>query len=116
MDERREKPRWQISQAAEFTAENGVKPITCRVEDISSGGMCISLKRNLFDEVFLNFNLTLSEDFQFNLGAHVAWRELTDEKNIYGLTFNRIEESVRNKIGDYVKTKFPELLVKQWWS
>ena len=38
------------------------------------------------------------------------------EKNIYGLSFNRIEDSVRTRIGEYVKENFPNLLVKQWWK
>ncbi|MDO9065538.1 MAG: hypothetical protein Q7U96_00445, partial [Chloroflexota bacterium] len=62
MDERRIKPRWQINQGAELTVENGVRAIPCVVEDISHGGMCISLRRNLFDDVFSNFKLALSED------------------------------------------------------
>ena len=75
MDERRIAPRWQINQAAELTVENGFKSIPCVVEDISSSGICISLKRNLFNDVFSSFDLALAEDFKFNLGAHVAWRD-----------------------------------------
>lgn len=116
MNERRIMPRWQINQEAALTIENAFRAIPCVVEDISPGGICISLKRNLFDDVFSNFNLTLSQDFELNAGAHVAWRDQTDEKNIYGLSFNRIEDSLRKKIGEYVQKNFPDLLVKQWWK
>lgn len=116
MDERRVMPRWQITQEAELTVENGLRPIPCVVEDISAGGMCISLRRNLFDDVFSSFKLALGMDFELNLGARVAWRDQTSERNIYGLSFNRIEDSVKGKIGDYVKKNFPELLVRQWWK
>lgn len=116
MDERRVTPRWQINQQAELTVENGIKPISCVVEDISSGGMCISLKRNLFDDVFSNFRLALSADFELDVGAHVAWRSQQYERNIYGLSFNSIEETVKDKIKDYVCKNFPNLLAKHWWK
>ncbi|MDD5108541.1 MAG: PilZ domain-containing protein [Candidatus Omnitrophica bacterium] len=116
MDERRIEPRWQINQEAELTVENGVRAIPCVVEDISPTGVCVSLKRNLFDDVFLNFKLALAQDFELDIGAHVAWRDQSYEKNIYGLSFNRIDDSVKSRIGEYVKKNFPGLLVKQWWK
>lgn len=116
MDERRNMPRWQINQQAELSVENGVKPIPCVVEDISSAGMRIALNRNLFDDVFSNFKLALANDFELDVGAHVAWREQADEKNIYGLSFNRSEESLKNKINEYIKKNFYNLLVEQWWK
>ena len=79
MTERRGVPRWQINQAAELTVENGIKPIACVVEDISPNGACLSLKRNLFNDVFSNFKLALAEDLEFNVIAQVAWRDETDE-------------------------------------
>jgi len=109
-------PRWQINHEAELTFENGVRAILCTVEDISLGGMCISLKRNLFDDVFSNFKLVLSANFELDVNAQVSWRDQSYEKNIYGLSFNRVEETVREKIEEYVKNNFPELLVKQWWK
>ena len=116
MDERRKVARWQINKEADLTAEEGIKPIPCVVEDISTQGMRISLRRNLFPEVFANFNLALAEDFTFNVGADVAWQDNVYEKNIYGLSFNRIEESVKNRISQYVEKNFPGELVKQWWK
>jgi hypothetical protein len=116
MDERRSQPRWQINQNAELTVEDGVKPMHCVVEDISPSGMCISMNRNLFNETFADFNLVLDENFEFNVNAHVAWRDAAYEKNIYGLSFDRIDESVRTRISEYVKNNFPDVLVKQWWK
>jgi len=116
MDERRFMPRWPINHQAELTVENGVRSLPCLIEDISLAGMRISLKRNLFDEVFSNFKLALGLDFELNLGAQVAWRDQTPETNIYGLSFNRIDDCTRIKIDDYVKKSFSNLLAKQWWK
>ncbi len=116
MDERRSMPRWQINQEAELKIENAFRAIPCVVEDIGPGGIRISLKRNLFDDVFSNFKLALSGDFELNAGAQVVWHDQTSEKNIYGLSFNRIEDSTRSRIGQFIQEKFPDVLVRQWWK
>lgn len=116
MDDRRTMSRWQINQEAALTFENGLRSIPCVVEDISPSGMCLSLNRNLFDDVFSNFKLALAEDFELDLGAHVAWRDEQYEKNIYGLAFNRIDDSISSKIRGYVNKNFPNVLSKQWWG
>jgi len=116
MGERRIKPRWLINQSAELTVENGVRAIPCFVEDISQGGMRISTRRNLFDEVFSNFKLALSDNFQLDVGAQVVRREQQYEKNIYALSFNRIEKSVKEEIDQYVNKKFSEQTIKHWWK
>jgi len=116
VDERRIKPRWQINQGAELTVENGVRAIPCVVEDISQGGMCISLRRNLFDDVFSNFKLALAEDFELNVGAQVVWRQEQFERNIYGLEFNRIDKSAKDELDQYINKNFHDLIVKHWWE
>ncbi len=116
MEERRCVYRWQINQRAELAVEDGIKPISCLVEDISTQGMRISLHKDLFPEVFSNFNLALSEDFTFNADAQVAWSEKIYERNVYGLFFNRIEESTKSRITQYVKDNFSAEMIKQVWS
>lgn len=115
MEERRSVPRWQINKEVELTVDEGVRPIPCVVEDISARGMRISLNKNLFPEVFSNFNLTLTDGLAFRAGAHVAWCDNTCEKNIYGLVFNRIEEPEKEKICQYVQDNFPKEITKHVW-
>ncbi len=116
MDERRIAPRWQINQGAELTVENGVRPLHCVVEDISHGGMRISLKRDLFEDVFAHFKLALSEDLELDLGAQVVWRQEQFERNIYGLSFNRIDKNATENLDQYVNKNFHDLIVKHWWE
>ena len=116
MDEKRVEPRWPINKAAGLTVDGGVKPIPCLVEDISTRGMRISMRRNLFPEVFSNFSLALSDNFALDLNARVAWQNQKEDRNIFGLVFNQAEESLRLKICEYVKNRFPELMTKQWWG
>jgi len=116
MDERRIKPRWQINQGAELTVENGVKAIPCVVEDISHEGMCISLRRNLFDDVFSKFKLALPQDLELNLGAQVVWRQEKFERNVYGLAFDPVGKSVKDELDQYINKNFHGLIVKHWWE
>jgi len=115
MEERRRIVRWQISKEAELTVADGVRAIPCVVEDINSRGCRVSLAKDLFPEAFSNFNLALSDDFAFNADAHVAWSDKAYERNIYGLSFSRIEESAKDKICQYVKDNFSHEIVNQWW-
>lgn len=116
MDERRRAARWQINREAGITVENGVNSIPCIVEDLSLGGMRVSLNKNLFDEAFSNFKVSLAEDFEFSAGASVSWHDEMYERNIYGLSFNRIAEDAKGRISEYVKNNFHSELVKQWWK
>ena len=116
MRERRISPRWQVNKEAGLTVIGSIKPIPCRVEDISTRGMRISMRRNLFPEVFSNFSLALSDNFSLNFGARVAWQNQRENRNIFGLVFNRGEESLKSKIQEYVRSNFPEVLAKQWWG
>ena len=116
MEERRSVARWQINKEAGLTFEDGVSPIPCVVEDISPRGMKVSLRRELFPEAFSNFNIALSDGFEFNSGAQVAWSEKVYEEDVYGLSFSRIEEPVKNRIVQYIKDNFPDEMRKQLWS
>jgi len=116
MEERRGAARWQINKRAELTVKDGLRPIPCLVEDISGRGMRIALTKDLFPEVFANFNLSLSEAFTFDAEARLAWSEKIYEKNIYGLAFERMEEPVREGITRYIKDNFPAEMAKQVWS
>ncbi len=116
MDERRCVTRWQINQNAELTVENGIKPIPCVVEDISPLGMRLSLGKELFSDCFSNFNLALSDDCAFNADARVAWSEKAFERNIYGICFNRIEESAKSRISEYVRANNSDEIARQCWK
>jgi len=116
MEERRAVARWQINQRAELKVEDGARPIPCMVEDLCCGGLRLSLTKELFPEVFADFQLALNEDFAFNAGARVAWSEKIHERNIYGLSFNDIAEPEKDRIDQYIKDNFPAQVNKHVWD
>ena len=115
MFNRRRSPRLAINQLAELRIENNPKPIPCTVEDISAGGICVSLNRNLFPEVFSNVNFALSDNFGFDVGATVAWQDNLEGKSTYGLRFNRIDDVSRARISRYVGNDPSEEERNNWW-
>lgn len=116
MGDRRISPRLALNQLAELRVEDNLKPIPCTVEDISESGMRVSLRRCLFPEVFSNVKFTLSDNFGFDVGAAVAWQESVEGRNTYGLQFNRIDDSDRERISEFVNSSLVEEEKNNWWS
>lgn len=116
MENRRTSPRLAVNQLAELRIENNLRPIPCTVEDISASGMRVSLSRNLFPEVFSNVNFFLSDNFGFDVGATVAWQESVEGRNTYGLRFNRIDDSDRERISQFVGNLPSEEERNNWWK
>ena len=116
MDEQRRVPRWLINATAALLVEDGIKPINCTVEDISTHGMRVSFKQGLFAEVFENFNLILSDKVALDLSAQVAWQGEVNERSTFGLAFNQLGEVERDRIAGYIKSCYPEIMLKQWWG
>lgn len=119
MDERRCVPRWAVNKDAQLQVEDHPNLIPCTVEDISTGGMRITLGRHLFPEVFSSISLALGEALTFEAGAHVAWQEKSDGKNTYGLLFSKIDDSQRSRVEQYINANFSEEEREQsnqkWW-
>ena len=116
MESRRTSPRLTVNQLAELRIENNLNPIPCIVEDISAGGMRVSLGRNLFSEVFSNVNFALSDNFSFDVGATVAWQENKEGRNTYGLCFDRIDDLDRERISQFVGSDLSEKERDNWWK
>ena len=98
MDERRGYPRMRVGKEATCAIENRLAPIACNVEDISLSGVRITMSKNLFPEVFSNITLNIPEGLSFNAGAHVAWHDEYEGRNTYGLSFNRLDDTEKDKI------------------
>ena len=116
MLKRRRSPRLEINQLAELRIGNNLKSIPCTVEDISAGGLCVSLNRSLFPEVFSNVNFNLVDNFDFDVGATVAWQDNTEGKSTYGLRFDQIDDSSRARIAQYVGEGPSEAERYNWWK
>ena len=116
MDEKRSWQRVAVNKPGGLVVEGGLNPIPCTVEDISAGGMRISLGKYLFPEVFSNISVSFADNFSLDLGANVAWQESVEGRNTYGLRFNRIDESSRDRLSQYVGSSLSEEGKRNWWK
>ncbi|MDD3087905.1 MAG: PilZ domain-containing protein [Candidatus Omnitrophica bacterium] len=116
MEERRIYPRMRVGREAAVTIENRVSPLLCTVEDISLSGVRLTMAKNLLSEVFSNISLAISDALSVDLGAHVAWQSEYEGKNTYGLHFNRINDSDRDKLAEYIRDNSFKELREQWWK
>ncbi|PIS33456.1 MAG: hypothetical protein COT38_05255 [Candidatus Omnitrophica bacterium CG08_land_8_20_14_0_20_41_16] len=86
------------------------------MEDISVSGIRLALSKNLLLEVFSNISLAVGGILNFNVGAQVAWQNEYEGRNTYGLYFNRIDDTDRNRISQYIRENSFKDLRDQWWK
>ena len=116
-EERRNVVRWEVNQPAEITVdEECARGIPCTIKDISIEGMCVSLPRRIFPEALSRINVGLSDALQFRTDTSVAWSEETEQNCCYGVCFNGIDDTRKDRICNYIENNFPGELRKQWWK
>ncbi len=116
MEERRISPYLTINQPANLTIGESIRPIPCTVEDISLGGIRVSLGKYLFPEVFSDVSLSLTDNFNLDIGASVMWQESVEARNTYGLSFTRIDDEDRNRIAQFVNSGLETEKKDGWWK
>ncbi|MBM3244139.1 MAG: PilZ domain-containing protein [Candidatus Omnitrophica bacterium] len=116
MQERRMYPRVAVNKEASFYIENRLSPIPCRVEDISLGGLKVSMHKSLLPEVFSNISLSIPDVFDFNAGTQVAWQDEYEGRCTYGLIFNRLGDDDKDRISGYIQDNSFKGLKEHWWK
>lgn len=116
MEERRMYPRVAVNREASLYIENRLNPIPCTVEDISLGGLRVTMNKELLPEVFSNISLSIPDVFDFDAGAQLAWQDKYEGRNIYGLSFVRMVDADKNRISGYIQENSFKDLKEQWWK
>jgi c-di-GMP-binding flagellar brake protein YcgR len=116
MEEKRENIRWRVDKKASINlcGENQMLR-DCTISDISLRGARISAREKFPEiaKVFLNINNPAGID---NFEAAVIWQQEAKDSYNYGLCFNNIEESGKNRICNFVYNNFPEDVKKPLWE
>lgn len=118
MEDKRRNIRWQINKDAKIDLL-GDEPehLNCVIKDICVRGVKVCVSRKLPQEATININLDLCADVSLkDVEAKVAWRQESEEANVYGLSFERIREMDKTKIYDFVYRDFPQEIRKGWWQ
>jgi len=115
MNEYRRFTRWQINRQAKFRLEQAVEECFCQIRDINYKGAQIILNVKLPEDAVFRLNLKLSEECNFDAEVWVAWRKVVDGINHYGLYFNKIRDSDKDKIYNFICAYYPNDLKEKWW-
>ncbi|MBN2831412.1 MAG: PilZ domain-containing protein [Candidatus Omnitrophica bacterium] len=103
MNERRKLARWQVNQHAAFKIGQAAKELLCRIKDINSRGVRITLNAKLPDDKALKISLQLSENSTVEAEVWVAWRKVVNGINHYGLFFTKMKDADKDKIYKFIK-------------
>lgn len=108
--------RWQINRQAKIKLEGEADFADCRLMDISLKGMQVSLAQKLPKDKFLKLSIALSYEFSLDIEAWVAWHKIIDGHNLYGLYFDKISDSNKDKICQFMRVNHAQDLDKQLWQ
>lgn len=116
MEERRRFTRWQIGKQARLKVDGNDAPVDCYIADVSLKGLQLRSPRQLEQGIPIKLNIAISYEFMLNVEASVAWHRVSNEDNIYGISFTRIRDADKEGIYRFVHNNFPEQLTQQWWK
>ena len=117
MDERRQLPRWEVKKEVKVWVPLLQAFSHCVVEDIHLKGMCVSFKKQLHNEKPLRMSFALGDNYNFiKIEADVPWEKRDNDKFVYGLSFNRIDEQDKEKLYQYINSNCYNQLKDKWWG
>ncbi len=114
--ERRHDSRWQINRKIKIRLEGTKKDTACIIHDLNFNGARVSLKKKLPQDRPLKITISLSEGAAFEVEAWVAWHRQVMDRNVYGIYFNRMKDSDKESINNFMQRNAPEFLSRSRWQ
>ena len=75
--------------------------------------MRVVLKNKLAQDAFIKLTIVLSDECFFNAEAWVVWRRTIENKQIYGIYFNKLSEQAREIIFKFLRELFSGEVTKE---
>lgn len=117
MDERRQLPRWHVKKEARVWLPQKQEFSHCIIEDINMKGMCASFNNRLPQEEPLSMSLALEDNFDFmKIEVFLPWVKEEEGKYIYGMFFNKIVESDKDRVYQFINSHCSEQFKDKWWA
>jgi len=114
--ERRHGSRWQINRKIKIRLEGAKKDMACIIHDLNFNGARISLKKKLPQDRPLKITINLSEGAAFEAEAWVVWHKEVMDMNVYGIYFNRVKDSDKAVINNFMQRNAPGFLSRSRWQ
>jgi len=105
-------PRWKVSMPAKIKLEGSDNYLECEVMDLNLKGFSL-VTSNKIAKKETDAKLYFSDEFTFNLKISIHWEKEANNKYTYGIRFDRVTGSDREKICKMMKDYFPANI---WWK
>jgi hypothetical protein len=117
IEERRSLPRWEVKKEAKVWI-----PLTqgfnhCIIEDMHLKGMCISFDKRLPHQKNIRLSFAIGDNYDFiKIEAEIPWKTQEQERYKYGLSFNSISETDKDKIYQYISNNCYNQFKNKWFA
>ena len=108
--------RWQVNQQAKVAVEGEGECVDCQLKDINFKGAQIILSRRIEKDTYKTLRITLGSECSVNIECWVAWHKVVGGHNVYGLYFNKLSDTDKEKIYQFAKHYCAEHMNKQLWK
>lgn len=118
MDERRQLPRWKIKKETKVWMQGEPSNARhCIIEDMHLKGMCVSFNEQLPQQQSVRMSFALSDNFDLiKIEAEIPWAKEDQGRYVYGMFFNKIIDSDKDRIYQYISSHCSQQLKDKWWA
>jgi hypothetical protein len=117
MDERRQLPRWQVKREAKVWLPEVQEFSQCIIEDLNLKGMCVSFNKRLPQDRSVNMSLSFEGKYEFiKLEVNLPWIKEVHGRYVYGMSFNTIMDSDKDKVYKYITSHCSKQFKDKWWA
>ncbi len=117
MDERRQLPRWEIKKEAKVWMSQTQGFSHCIIEDIHLKGMCVSFNRPLPQQGPVKMSFAIGDNFDLiKIEAQIPWSKVDQGRYVYGLSFNKIADTDKDRIYQYINTNCYDQIKNKWFQ
>lgn len=116
MTEQRTVPRWRVQRQTTVRVEDSFSLEQCGLEDMSFKGMCLSFSEALPVKPLIKLVVSLMDGLDIDVIADVRWTREVNGRHVYGMAFNRIKDTDKEGIYQYLHKNFKQQWDEHWWT
>ena len=117
MDERRQLPRWEIKKEAKVWMPQTQGFSYCIVEDMHLKGMRVSFNKKLPRQGLMSMSFTIGDNSDLiKIEAETPWNKEDQGRYVYGLSFTKIADNDKDRIGQYITANCYDQFKDKWWG
>jgi c-di-GMP-binding flagellar brake protein YcgR len=117
MEDKRKFARFKAGLLLKFSSDESAYEFSGVVQDISMGGLSVTLDGAVIPLVNCRVNFYLLLPSQtFKISGEIAWVRSYDGKKDVGIRFVHIPDSYKEEIYNYISKYHRQELTQKWWQ